>query len=253
MTIQAYINGLTGRMGKEIQKILTEGSYPIKLAAGWSANTQLSDDFRFPPGGINLILDFSVPAGNLALFKFLERHYSNDQEHEIAVLLGTTGLGDGAIKKWQELAGRSPQMRVLLAPNTSIGIYQLAKSSQEIAGHLSKHGFDIEICETHHRNKLDAPSGTAKYLINQIIKKLPEYSSRTSQEGRRPEKTIGVSVMRGGGVLGEHLVRFISEEEEVFIGHRAFSRTLFAKGAITLAQWLVQQKRGFFQLEDISL
>ena len=254
MPIPTFIHGITGRMGSEISKILAHQEISsLALGGGWSTKNPIIGGFEFGLVNMTLILDFSLPDANQRLANVLREQYAHLLSNGLAVLVGTTGLGHQGLSLWREVCDTFPGVRVLVAPNTSIGIYQLAKASREIAQSLSHQGFDIEITETHHRNKIDAPSGTARFLVEQISKSVPQLHARYGNEGRRPSDSIGISVVRGGGVLGEHVVRFISEEEELFIGHRAFSRGLFASGAISLSKWLVMQGPGFYELENVTL
>ena len=131
-------------------------------------------------------------------------------------------------------------------------IYLLMNEVGRIARVLVPAEFDIEIVETHHKRKKDAPSGTALLLARAIQKEFPKASIVTSHPELRKPGSIGVHAVRGGGVFGEHEVRFISEHEEITVAHRAFSRALFAHGALNLAEKLHQRSTvGYVTLADL--
>lgn len=198
----------------------------------------------------DILIEFSTPSGNEA---FLTQLSQLEQEtlQQKAILIGTTGLSSEQIIRWQQLSEKY-QLRLLIAPNTSLGVLLLLKLSQQAAAILSPEGFDIEMVETHHRHKLDAPSGTAKFLA-QALAEQQNLRIVTNRSGQRQDDELGVVAIRGGNVFGEHVIQFIGEQEELFLGHRAFSRELFAKGALKLSKWLLAQRPGSFVLQDIEL
>jgi 4-hydroxy-tetrahydrodipicolinate reductase len=201
----------------------------------------------FTQKSVDLIIDFSGIDGNQTLVEALETLSTKNQR--LAVLVGTTGLSPEDLARWKKL----PQ-RVLIAPNTSLGILKLAKAAQVSAPALYHAGFDIEITETHHNRKKDAPSGTALFLAEAIREVLPELELTTHRDGVRSRRQLGLHAIRGGGVVGEHDIRFISDTEEVKLSHRAFSRSLFAEGALHLGLWLTTKPAGQqYKLLDVDL
>ena len=118
---------------------------------------------------------------------------------------------------------------------------------------MGKLGFDIEICEAHHRGKRDAPSGTAKHLADAIAETLTRARPIFHRDGGRLPGEIGIHSVRGGGVFGEHEVRLLGDNEELAVTHRALNRAIFARGALTLSRWLLAQRAGFYTLDDVEI
>lgn len=200
-----------------------------------------------------LFIDFSLPEASMALADLLAASEtpSGPQAHKCdkAILVATTGLSPEQLDRWQQL-GR--QHRVLIAPNTSLGVaasYQMAK---QLAASLGRESFDVEIVETHHRYKQDAPSGTALFLAEAVCAD-GKRQAVTDRKAARQTGEVGVAALRGGSVFGEHEIRFLSDHEEVTISHRAFDRGLFAKGSLALSRWVLSQTPGFYHLRDIPL
>lgn len=238
--LSIWISGLSGRMGQAIAEA-AEQHKSLHILGGSSASSSDLSAFK----KADIIIDFSSLAGNQGLLELMTKHSSK------TLLIGTTGLSDKILKKWQELAEKNKH-RILFAPNTSIGIYLLMNEVGRFAKVLVPAAFDIEIVETHHNRKKDAPSGTALLLAKALQNEFPAYKIVTAHDGLRSPKTIGVHAVRGGGVFGEHVVRFISEHEEITIGHRAFSRALFAHGALSLAEKIHAKKAfGFSTLDTL--
>lgn len=238
--IHVWISGLSGRMGQSIAQAIAENPRFELIGGGTEKMTDLVALKK-----ADVIIDFSSISGNGALLKTLTSHKAK------TVLIGTTGLTEKTLEKWADLAKKNLH-RVLFAPNTSIGIYLLMTEIGRFANILVPAGFDIEIVETHHNRKKDAPSGTALLLAKSIQKEFPNYKVTTSHEALRQPKSIGVHAVRGGGVFGEHEVRFISEHEEITVSHRAFSRALFAHGALNLAEKIhVRKAPGFVTLNSL--
>ncbi len=169
----------------------------------------------------------------------------------IAVVCGTTGLDAEAQLAMQ---GASADVAVLWEPNMSVGVHVLAMLLQKAIASLGA-GFDVEIVETHHRHKVDAPSGTARKLA--LAAKAARgdkdafVSGREGKPGRRPEREIGVFAMRGGDVIGDHQVHLLGAGERLELTHRATSRDLFAQGAIRAALWMAGRPAGEYGLGDV--
>ena len=232
--------GADGRMGQEICNLLA--AHPqLALGASVDRNEIRAHDEKHTAvlkptpssldavmAGVDVVIDFSTPTGTKSLLKCLHKA---DRK---TVLIGTTGLDKKTKSDIQKVA-RSGNHKILIAGNTSVGIFTLAKLAVAAAKSLTPLGFDIEITETHHRMKADAPSGTALLLAGVIKNAVSNYTIDFNRKGVRKKNSIGIHSVRGGGVFGEHEIRLLSADEEVSISHRAFSRALFAKGALNLA------------------
>ena len=234
-----WIHGISGRMGQEISELLAADK-ELSLLGGSDQKSKLNDEIE----NADIIVDFSSTAGNLQLQKHLAKFVGKK------VLIGTTGLSSSALNSWKVFA-RNKENLVILAPNTSFGIYTMAISVGSLAKKLADQNWSIEIVEAHHSRKLDAPSGTANLLARMIQKECPKLSVTEKHASPRRPDSIGIHSIRGGGIVGEHEVRFIGPQEEICVSHRAFSRSLFAHGAIGLCKSLLaSNKSGFFMLED---
>lgn len=252
--MKAWIHGMSGRMGQEISNALRAKS-EWNLIGGSSGRGLTIEDHEglswevFPNAVSNadVLIDFSSVAGNLEL----QKNVLSDVHYSTAVLIGSTGLEAAQIGEWQRIA-LEKKIAILLAPNTSLGILLLHQVSRLLGEVLSPLGFDIEILESHHRGKLDAPSGTAKFLAQGVAKAVGKVV-KVNREGKREANEIGVTALRGGTVFGEHEIQYLGDEEELKISHRALSRELFAKGALLLAEWIAVQKPGFYRLEDVTI
>lgn len=242
-TTKVWLHGISGRMGAEISKLLAE-STTLRLCAGSDHLT--SQTMWKNLDQADVIIDFSSPTGNNLLLSKITRLKGK------RILIGTTGLVASMLKKWDAIAKKQGHT-VLLAPNTSLGVYILAQNIGRFALALSAADWDIEIIESHHNKKIDAPSGTALFLARMIQLACPQHKIVTSRAGSRTKRTIGIHAVRGGGIFGEHEIRFIGSHEEIYIGHRAFSRALFSEGAVRLAEKLVETKiKGVITIEDFK-
>ena len=166
------------------------------------------------------------------------------------ILIATTGLSKPHIHGWKELSQKQGNS-ILFAPNTSLGILLTMHASLQMASLLLKQKFDIEMTEAHHRNKIDAPSGTVKFLAEQIAKQ-ENLSISLNRTSKREDNELGIASIRGGSVFGEHTVHFMGEFEEISITHKALSRSLFAKGALTLGRWLMSKSAGQYGLGMVT-
>lgn len=216
-----------GRMGKA-----------IAAAVGEDAGFELSQDNG------DVLVDFSAPG---ALQTSLDRALSAG----VPILIGTTGLDDAAERRIAEAARKIP---VLRAPNTSLGVALLAELVERAAKVLGP-DWDIEISETHHRMKSDAPSGTALLLGEAAARgrgtKLNPERGRDGTSLKRERGAIGFASLRGGTVAGEHDVLFLGPEERLILSHRAESRTIFARGALAGARFLVGRTPGLYSMRDV--
>lgn len=201
------------------------------------------DAFELDEHG-EIIVDFSAPA---ALTSSLERATSQG----LPILVGTTGL-DAAAE--EQIAAAAKRVPVLRAANTSLGVAVLAELVRQAASLLGDE-WDIEIVETHHRLKADAPSGTA-LLLGQAAAAgrggEPRFETGRSGVGlTREPGAIGFASLRGGTVAGEHEVRFLGPSEQITLGHLAENRLIFARGALAGARFLVGRPAGLYSMHDV--
>jgi 4-hydroxy-tetrahydrodipicolinate reductase len=193
----------------------------------------------------HVVIDFSLPEATLGLI-----------EHAIKaktpVLIGTTGFSDSELEKIKNAAVSIP---ILLAPNTSIGVNSALALLSQAAKMLGKQA-DIEIIESHHKHKLDAPSGTAIRMgecmadaMDKNFEDIKVTNSRFDNRSRRKGE-IGISAIRAGEIIGEHKVLFVLDNETISIEHKAQNRHCFAEGAVAAAVWLADQTSGFYTMQD---
>ncbi len=204
------------------------------------ANLQdLSDSF-------DVLIDFTLPEGTL-------KHVAMCREAGKAMVIGTTGLSEDDKQVLSEAAQDIP---IVFAPNMSVGVNVCFKLL-EIAAQVLGEQADIEIIEAHHRHKVDAPSGTAlrmgEVIANTLGRDLQSCAvyGREGRTGEREHKTIGFETIRAGDIVGEHTVMFADIGERVEITHKASSRMTFANGAVRAAVWLMQQKKGLYDMQDV--
>lgn len=171
---------------------------------------------------------------------------------KLPCVLCTTGLSGQQLQKVRETSG---QIAVLRSANMSLGINLLLKLLKDAAGVLAPAGFDIEVVEKHHNQKLDAPSGTALALADSINEEFGnEYEyvyDRSSRREKRPKKEIGISAIRGGTIVGEHDVLFAGSDEVITFSHTAYSRAVFGKGAVQAAKFLVGKAPGMYDMSHV--
>ena len=173
-------------------------------------------------------------------------------EKKIPVVLCTTGLSEEQLEKVRET---SEKTAVLKSANMSVGINLLLKLLKDAAKVLGNAGYDIELVERHHNQKLDAPSGTALALADSINEALNgEYHyvyDRSQVRQKRDTKEIGISAVRGGTIVGEHEVIFAGTDEVIEFRHSAYSRNVFAKGAVEAAKFLAGKETGMYDMGDV--
>ncbi len=193
----------------------------------------------------DVIIDF---AAAVAVDKLLD--YS--VKHKIPVVLCTTGLSEAQIAKVEEA---SKKVAVLRSANMSLGINTLMKLLKEAANIFAPAGYDIEIVEKHHNQKVDAPSGTAIALadsINEARNNEYEYVYDRSQvRKKRDKKELGISAVRGGTIVGEHEVIFAGVDEVIEFNHTAYSKSVFAKGAVEAGKYLAGKSAGLYNMSDV--
>lgn len=244
------LNGCNGRMGQVISAMAAEDP-EMEIAAG----VDMFDEGKNPypvfkditqcDVSADVIIDFSSPKA----FDALMDHCI---EKEIPVVVCTTGLSDDQLSRLEEA---SRQVAVLKSANMSLGVNLLIKLLKEAASVLAPAGFDVEIVEKHHNRKKDAPSGTAIALadsINEALGGEHDYVyDRSSRYEARSPREIGISAVRGGTIVGEHEVIFAGTDEVIEFKHTAYSRAIFAKGALQAARFLAGKGPGYYGMEDV--
>jgi 4-hydroxy-tetrahydrodipicolinate reductase len=170
----------------------------------------------------------------------------------VGIVLCTTGFTPEQLKAIDEAGKVIP---VLKSANMSMGINLISKLIKEAAVILADAGFDIEIVEKHHNKKVDAPSGTALALadaMNEVLNNEYEYKyDRSTERAMRPKKEIGISAVRGGTIVGEHEIIFAGIDEVIEIKHTAYSKAIFAKGAVQAAKFLPGNPAGMYSMSDV--
>jgi 4-hydroxy-tetrahydrodipicolinate reductase len=193
--------------------------------------------------GADVVIDFSQAAAIPALVRSIKRA-------RVALVSGTTGLAAADHAAFDDLAQTVP---VLWAANMSPGLEAVVQMARLAAATLGEE-YDIEIVETHHRQKVDAPSGTALRLAEAVREARPDLVMKHGREGRpgaRPKNELAVMALRGGDVIGDHTVHLLGLGERIEITHRATQRDVFARGALRAARWLIHKKPGRYALRDL--
>lgn len=235
--IKIGILGNTGRVGKLLTGELESGRWPdLALASGAALGD--NPDPLFDKA--HVLIDFTAPDATA-------KHVWLAAKHHRPIVIGTTGLNEAQEK---ELRDASTECAIVYAANMSVGVNLLLALVEQAAARLGPE-WDIEIAETHHRNKIDAPSGTALALGKAAKAGRKSGDFVTDREGRRQEGTIGFAVQRGGDVVGEHMVSFFGEGERIELSHKATDRALFARGALRAAQWAKGKPYGLYSMRDV--
>ena len=235
------ITGSKGRMGRTL--LACAGHYPDLQVVG---QIDQGDELSSVIGRADVVIDFSSHGATPGIAALCAAHKK-------AMVIGTTGHSN----EGRDQLGRfSSQIPIVLSANFSTGVnalFWLTRKAAEILGPA----FDLEIIETHHRLKRDAPSGTAKTLAEilagvrqQQLEKIARHG-RSGIVGERTAEEIGIHSVRGGDVVGEHTVIFAGPGERVELAHKASSRETFANGALRAAQWVVKQKAGLYDMQDV--
>ena len=224
-----------GAMGKIVADLL--GDELSTVVALECKNKKLEDT----DGDFDCIIDFSSPNNLDMIFNYANKYNK-------PVVFATTGYTEEQLFKIKELSRYVP---VLQSANFSLGINLLNRIVKLITPIL-KDDFDIEIVEAHHHNKVDAPSGTAKMLLNSVkdATGFNEVNGRVGNSLRKPNE-IGVHAIRGGSIVGEHDVMYCGLDEVITLKHSAYSKSVFAVGAIKAARFLVEQEIGFYTMDDV--
>ncbi len=262
--VKAVVIGAGGKMGGRIISLMasTEGiklagaverpGHPLlgkdvgeTLGLGTSGVT-ISGDLKDCIGKGDVVIDFTHHEAVID-------HLKTAVENKKAMVVGTTGFTGDEMGLIRDLAQAT---RLVLAPNMSVGVNVMFKVLENVAAIL-KDEFDVEIVEAHHNLKKDAPSGTAMKMADVIAKALNRdlnkvgIYERKGMIGARTKEEIGIQTVRAGDIVGEHTVIFGGIGERLEFIHRAHSRDNFAKGAIRAAKWIVNQKNGLYDMQDV--
>jgi 4-hydroxy-tetrahydrodipicolinate reductase len=248
--IKIIMHGCNGHMGQVISGIV-ENDELCEIVAGIDLyNVQKNNypvyaSFEECSVEADVIIDF---ASSKATDSLLD--YSTSKG--VPVVLCTTGLSEEQLNR---VKTDSNKVAILKSANMSLGINTVLKLLQDFTKVFAPAGYDIEIVEKHHNQKEDAPSGTALALadsINEVLNNEYEYKyDRTLERKKREKKEIGFSVVRGGTIVGEHEVIFAGTDEVIEIKHTAYSKAVFAKGAVEAAKFLAGKKPGLYSMSDV--
>ena len=244
------LNGACGHMGRVVSEIASQDK-DARIVAGVDAFGDAYSDFPL----FRSIGECTVPADVIIDFstaKAVDDVVRFGVEKKIPMVICTTGLSDGQIEAIKKASG---QVAVLRSGNMSLGINLLLKLLKTASQTLLPNGFDPEIVEEHHRRKLDAPSGTAVMLADSINEAGGgDYTyvyGRSDRREQRPQKEIGISSVRGGTIVGVHDVIFAGQDEVIEIKHTAYSRAIFAKGAVSASTFLAGAKPGLYDMSNV--
>jgi 4-hydroxy-tetrahydrodipicolinate reductase len=265
MAVKIIIAGAYGRMGRAIIKsalsdpgVQVAGAFerPECPALGRDVgevigekaiNVPIHPDIRECIECGEVLIDFTQPNATISNLQFAV-------QHKVGMIIGTTGLTAPVLQKIYDASKKIP---VVQSPNMSLGVNLMFRLAQ-LVGEKLNDDYDVEIVETHHKHKKDAPSGTALELVRFIAAgrniSLPDVNSvygRKGATGERKKGSIGIHAVRGGDVVGEHIVSFLADGERLELVHRASSRDAFARGAILAAKFVAKKKSGFYNMQQV--
>lgn len=248
--VKIILHGCNGKMGRMVTELCSQDE-EMKIVAGIDAFHQGASEYPVYRDVYNcdiaadVIIDFSNAAAIDSLLDYCV-------EKKIPCVLCTTGLSEEQLRHVDEAAKKTA---VLRSANMTLGINLLMKLLKEAAPILAGAGFDVEIVEKHHSLKVDAPSGTAIALADAINDEMDgayEYVyDRSKVRQKRDKRELGISAVRGGTIVGDHDVIFAGTEEVITFSHRAYSKGVFAKGAIQAAKFLAGKKTGLYTMSDV--
>lgn len=248
--VRIIMNGCNGKMGQVITGIVAEDSQ-AEIVAGIDIYDGIKNTYPVFPNiesctvDADVIIDFSTAKAVDGLLDYV-------QKKRIPVVLCTTGLSEEQLNRVSTVA---EQAAVLKSANMSLGINTIMKLLQEAVKVFAPAGYDVEIVEKHHNQKLDAPSGTAIALadsMNEAMNHQYEYIyDRSQRRQKRDSKELGISAVRGGTIVGEHEVIFAGTDEVIEIKHTAYSKAVFAKGAVEAAKFLAGKPAGLYTMSDV--
>ena len=248
--IKILMHGCNGKMGRMITELVKNDS-DVEIVAGVDKYTAVPNDYPVFESitacdvDTDVVIDFSNAGAVDELLDYCT-------EKKLPVVLCTTGLSEEQLKKVEESSGK---IAILKSANMSMGINLLLKLLKDAAKVLAPAGYDIELVEKHHNQKLDAPSGTALALADSMNDALNnEYNyvyDRSQVRQKRDAKEIGISAVRAGTIVGEHEVLFAGTDEVIEFKHTAYSRSVFAKGAVEAAKFLAGKETGMYDMGDV--
>jgi 4-hydroxy-tetrahydrodipicolinate reductase len=262
-TMKIAVAGASGRMGRMlIETIMNADDARLAGALDIPQSPALGSDpaaFLGKPSGIaiesdlakglagaELLIDFTRPEGTL-------KHVAYCAEHGIKMVIGTTGFDEAGKAAITEAATKTA---IVFAPNMSVGV-NVTMKLLEMAAKSFSHGYDIEIIESHHRHKVDAPSGTALKMgeviadaLGRDLKEVAVYA-REGVTGERDPSSIGFATIRGGDIVGDHTVLFAGIGERIEITHKSASRVTYAHGSLRAARFLSEKKAGLYDMQDV--
>jgi 4-hydroxy-tetrahydrodipicolinate reductase len=248
--IRIAVAGALGRMGKVVSEAV-EAAPGFTLVARYDRPELDGDGLVSQDAALavaDIVIDFTQPAASAALARLCAERGGP------ALILGATGFDEAQVA---EIVLASAKVPIVRAGNFSLGLNMLMGFVEQAARLLGPEAYDIEIFEAHHRRKVDAPSGAALMLgaaaargrgvtLNDVARR-----GRDGITGARPAGEIGFSVMRGGGIVGEHSVTFAADDEILTLSHSAQDRSLFARGALAAARWIVGRPPGHYDMRDV--
>ena len=256
------IAGANGRMGRMlIEAVLSSHDMQLAVALDHAGSEAIGKDagaFLGKETGVlisddlsqlqqaDCLIDFTRPEGTM-------NHVAACLAHNCQLIIGTTGFNEEQKARIQQAA---EQIAIVFAPNMSVGV-NVTLRLIELAAKLMQEGFDAEVFEAHHRNKVDAPSGTALAMGEAIAKtwgvNLNDVAdwTRYGHTGAREDGRIGFSVVRGGDIIGDHTVYFCGEGERIEITHRSSNRTTYAQGSLRAARFLKGKSHGLYTMQDV--
>lgn len=248
--IRVILHGCNGKMGQMVTELCSQEE-EIKIVAGVDAFQHGSGEYQVYRDiyqcniAADVVIDFSTATAIDGLLNYCV-------EKKMPCVLCTTGLSDEQLDKIREA---SKETAVLRSANMTLGINLLMKVLREAVAALAPAGFDVEIVEKHHNQKVDAPSGTAIAMadaMNEEMGDIYEYVyDRSWVRQKRDKKELGISAVRGGTIVGDHDVIFAGADEVITFSHRAYSKAVFAKGAIQAAKFLTGKPAGLYSMSDV--
>lgn len=239
--MKILVTGKSGRMGQSIIAAAREAD--VEVAATHDAGEDIDAAIK----GVDCAIDFT-------LHTFTDDLLAAALKAGTPLVIGTTGHSD---EQKTAIAEAAESLPIVFASNYSVGVNTLFFLTRKAAAILGNDAFDIEVTEMHHKHKIDAPSGTARTLLDILNEETnTSYADdvthgRVGNIGARPSKEIGMHTLRGGDVVGDHTVMFAADGERFELTHKASSRMTFASGAVRAAQWLVHKPAGLYDMQDV--
>lgn len=246
--LEIMVNGCNGKMGQIVCDLVNQNENLV-LKCGFDKD--ITGEFAFPVYNKtenilekpDVIIDFSIPVATLNILEYANKN-------NVPIVIATTGF---TAEQEKIIEDYSNQIPIFKSANMSYDIMIMKKLVQWLAPLLKD--TDIEITETHHNRKIDSPSGTAQMLADSINASLGnnlhcEYN-RHSRREKRDKNEIGMNSIRGGNIVGEHTVQFFGEFETFELKHTSYSRNVFAEGALKAAQFIIEQKPGLYDMNDL--